>query len=87
MKRLFRKVDNISSQYDKDHPGTVRRDGSYIIEEFLPTGGTDVKVGGEGGGGMEVLPTGWTDVKVGGRKRAGGINGPQAPFGPSGPFI
>ena len=67
MKRLFRKVDNISSQYDKDHPGTVRRDGSYIIEEFLPTGGTDVKVGG--------------------RKRAGGINGPQAPSGPSGPFI
>jgi inositol hexakisphosphate/diphosphoinositol-pentakisphosphate kinase len=25
--------------------GTIRRDGSYIYEEFLPTGGTDVKVG------------------------------------------
>lgn len=24
--------------------GTVRRDGSYIYEEFLATGGTDVKV-------------------------------------------
>jgi hypothetical protein len=22
----------------------VRRDGSYIYEEFMPTGGTDVKV-------------------------------------------
>ena len=44
VKRLFRKVDNKSSQYDQDHPGKVRRDGSYLIEEFLPTGGTDVKV-------------------------------------------
>eukprot|EP00798_Chlamydomonas_sp_ICE-L_P008126 gene8127-1373_t len=44
VKRLFRKVDNKSSQYDSSHPGTVRRDGSYIYEEFLPTGGTDVKV-------------------------------------------
>ncbi|KAG1672844.1 hypothetical protein FOA52_004648 [Chlamydomonas sp. UWO 241] len=44
VKRLFRKVDNKSSQYDELHPGCVRRDGSYIYEEFLTTGGTDVKV-------------------------------------------
>ncbi|KAG1662671.1 hypothetical protein FOA52_014597 [Chlamydomonas sp. UWO 241] len=44
VKRLFRKVDNKSSQYDATHPGTIRRDGTYIIEEFLATGGTDVKV-------------------------------------------
>jgi len=44
VKRLFRKVDNKSADYDPDHPGSVRRDGSFIYEEFLPTGGTDVKV-------------------------------------------
>ena len=44
VKRLFRKVENQSSAYDAGHDGRVRRDGSYIIEEFLPTGGTDVKV-------------------------------------------
>eukprot|EP00884_Botryococcus_braunii_P003822 jgi/Botrbrau1/13440/Bobra.0082s0044.1 len=44
VKRLFRKVENKSADYDPNHPGTVRRDGSYIIEEFLTTGGTDVKV-------------------------------------------
>lgn len=44
VKRLFRKIDNKSSCYDPNHPGTVRRDGSYIYEEFLATGGTDVKV-------------------------------------------
>lgn len=44
VKRLFRKVDNRSADYDPKHPGTVRRDGSYIYEEFLTTGGTDVKV-------------------------------------------
>jgi inositol hexakisphosphate/diphosphoinositol-pentakisphosphate kinase len=45
VKRLFRKVDNRSADYDPSHPGTVRRDGgSYIYEEFLTTGGTDVKV-------------------------------------------
>ena len=38
MKRLFRKVDDKSSQYDPNHDGKVRRDGSYIIEEFLATG-------------------------------------------------
>lgn len=44
VKRLFRKVDDKSADYDSKHPGTVRRDGSYIYEEFLTTGGTDVKV-------------------------------------------
>ncbi|KAF8010844.1 hypothetical protein BT93_J1478 [Corymbia citriodora subsp. variegata] len=43
MKQLFRKVGNRSSEF---HPDVrrVRREGSYIYEEFLPTGGTDVKV-------------------------------------------
>ncbi|KAJ8754851.1 hypothetical protein K2173_015363 [Erythroxylum novogranatense] len=43
MKELFRKVGNRSSEF---HPEVrrVRRDGSYIYEEFMPTGGTDVKV-------------------------------------------
>lgn len=44
IKRLFRKVDDRSSSYEAQHSGRVRRDGSYIIEEFLTTGGTDVKV-------------------------------------------
>ncbi|GAB4823839.1 hypothetical protein N2152v2_010885 [Parachlorella kessleri] len=44
VKKLFRKVDNRSGDYDPTHPGTVRRKGSYIYEEFLATGGTDVKV-------------------------------------------
>lgn len=38
VKRLFRKVDNKSSHYDALHPGTVRRNGSFIYEEFLLTG-------------------------------------------------
>jgi hypothetical protein len=37
-------VNDKSSCYDPHHPGNVRRDGSYIYEEFLATGGTDVKV-------------------------------------------
>ncbi|KAK7381320.1 hypothetical protein VNO78_33929 [Psophocarpus tetragonolobus] len=43
MKELFRKVGNRSSEF---HPEvrSVRREGSYIYEEFMPTGGTDVKV-------------------------------------------
>ncbi|XP_034892284.1 inositol hexakisphosphate and diphosphoinositol-pentakisphosphate kinase VIP2 isoform X2 [Populus alba] len=43
MKELFRKVGNRSSDF---HPDVrrVRREGSYIYEEFMPTGGTDVKV-------------------------------------------
>lgn len=44
VKRLFRKVDDKSADYDSSHPGNVRRDGSYIYEVFLATGGTDVKV-------------------------------------------
>ncbi len=44
MKRLFRKVNDKSSHYDSQHSGAVRRDGNYIYEEFLATGGTDVKV-------------------------------------------
>ncbi|XP_030469938.1 inositol hexakisphosphate and diphosphoinositol-pentakisphosphate kinase VIP2-like isoform X1 [Syzygium oleosum] len=43
MKELFRKIGNRSSEF---HPEVrrVRREGSYIYEEFMPTGGTDVKV-------------------------------------------
>jgi hypothetical protein len=39
----FLKVGNRSSEF---HPELrrVRREGSYIYEEFMPTGGTDVKV-------------------------------------------
>ncbi|KAK9865899.1 hypothetical protein WJX84_000442 [Apatococcus fuscideae] len=44
VKKLYRKVENKSGDYDPKHPGNVRRDGSYIVEEFLTTGGTDVKV-------------------------------------------
>ncbi|CAG9465009.1 unnamed protein product [Pedinophyceae sp. YPF-701] len=44
VKRLFRKVADKSADYDSTHPGTVRRDGSYIYEAFLATSGTDVKV-------------------------------------------
>ncbi|CAH8385688.1 unnamed protein product [Eruca vesicaria subsp. sativa] len=43
MKELFRKIGNRSSEF---HPDVrrVRREGSFIYEEFMPTGGTDVKV-------------------------------------------
>lgn len=37
-------VGNKSAEYDPEHPGTVRRDGSYIYEEFIATSGTDIKV-------------------------------------------
>uniref|UniRef100_A0A5S6Q9R2 Inositol hexakisphosphate and diphosphoinositol-pentakisphosphate kinase n=1 Tax=Trichuris muris TaxID=70415 RepID=A0A5S6Q9R2_TRIMR len=40
--RLFRKVDNRSSVYSPE--SRVRKEGSYIYEEFMPTDGTDVKV-------------------------------------------
>ncbi|DBA02899.1 TPA: hypothetical protein N0F65_005926 [Lagenidium giganteum] len=42
-KRLFRKVGNRSSEFDPQL-NTVRRNGSFIYEEFLSTQGTDVKV-------------------------------------------
>ncbi|GAU99688.1 hypothetical protein RvY_10649 [Ramazzottius varieornatus] len=40
--RLFRKIQNRSSMYSKE--SKVRRTGSFIYEEFMPTDGTDVKV-------------------------------------------
>ena len=42
-KRLFRKVKNKSSEY-YPHEHSIRREGSFIYEEFLKTGGTDIKV-------------------------------------------
>ncbi|OQR86962.1 inositol hexakisphosphate and diphosphoinositol-pentakisphosphate kinase [Achlya hypogyna] len=42
-KRLFRKVGDRSSEFYPD-VNQVRREGSYIYEEFLNTQGTDVKV-------------------------------------------
>jgi inositol-hexakisphosphate/diphosphoinositol-pentakisphosphate 1-kinase len=42
-KRLFRKVNNRSSEFYR-HENEVRKEGSYIYEEFLNTQGTDVKV-------------------------------------------
>jgi len=44
VKLLFRKIANKSAMFDPDHDGKVRRDGSYLYESFLPTGGTDIKV-------------------------------------------
>eukprot|EP00803_Ostreobium_quekettii_P004618 evm.model.scf_439.9 EVM.evm.TU.scf_439.9 scf_439:61654-74618(+) len=44
VKKLYRKINNKSADYEWNHPGTIRRNGSYIYEEFLTTGGTDVKV-------------------------------------------
>jgi inositol-hexakisphosphate/diphosphoinositol-pentakisphosphate 1-kinase len=44
VKTMFRKIGNKSADYLPNHPGTVRRDDSYIYEEFVATGGTDVKV-------------------------------------------
>ncbi|VDK43673.1 unnamed protein product [Anisakis simplex] len=40
--RLFRKINNRSSWYSP--VSTVRRDGSFIYEDFIPADGTDVKV-------------------------------------------
>ncbi|XP_063710465.1 inositol hexakisphosphate and diphosphoinositol-pentakisphosphate kinase 2-like isoform X3 [Symsagittifera roscoffensis] len=40
--RLFRKIGSVSSTYSSD--STVRKQGSYIYEEFKPTDGCDVKV-------------------------------------------
>jgi inositol-hexakisphosphate/diphosphoinositol-pentakisphosphate 1-kinase len=44
VKMMFRKVGNKSADYDPSHPGAIRRDGSYIYEEFIATSGTDIKV-------------------------------------------
>ncbi|KAF0883508.1 VIP2 kinase, partial [Crocuta crocuta] len=41
--RLFRKIGSRSSVYSPE--SNVRKTGSYIYEEFMPTDGTDVKVG------------------------------------------
>jgi hypothetical protein len=57
VKRLFRKVENKSADYDPTHPGTVRRIGSFIYETFLTTGGTDVKVRGSTRPVLVDLPT------------------------------
>jgi inositol-hexakisphosphate/diphosphoinositol-pentakisphosphate 1-kinase len=42
-KRLFRKIDDRSSEF-YPQVNEVRRIGSYIYEEFVLTHGTDVKV-------------------------------------------
>jgi inositol hexakisphosphate/diphosphoinositol-pentakisphosphate kinase len=42
-KKLFRKIGNRSSEFYPDI-NEVRRDGSYIYEEFVETQGTDVKM-------------------------------------------
>src|SRR3546814_8347699 len=42
-KRLFRKVGDRSSDFFPEI-NEIRRDGSYIYEEFIETQGTDVKV-------------------------------------------
>eukprot|EP00105_Crassostrea_gigas_P040545 XP_019924693.1 PREDICTED: inositol hexakisphosphate and diphosphoinositol-pentakisphosphate kinase 2 [Crassostrea gigas] len=40
--KLFRKIGSRSSVYS--HTGRLRKSGSYIYEDFMPTDGTDVKV-------------------------------------------
>ncbi|XP_053741546.1 inositol hexakisphosphate and diphosphoinositol-pentakisphosphate kinase 1 isoform X1 [Synchiropus splendidus] len=40
--RLFRKIGSRSSVYSAE--SSVRKTGSYVYEEFMPTDGTDVKV-------------------------------------------
>jgi len=40
--RLFRKIGSRSSFYSSE--STIRKTGSYIYEDFMPTDGTDVKV-------------------------------------------
>lgn len=42
-KRLFRKTKDRSSEFYPD-VNEIRREGSYIYEEFLNTQGTDIKV-------------------------------------------
>ena len=43
VKKLFRKIDNKSSEFFPS-ASRVRRDGSFIYEEFMSTDGKDVKV-------------------------------------------
>jgi len=43
MKSLFRKVGDKSATFDP-HVQQVRRDGAYMYEPFMKTGGTDIKV-------------------------------------------
>ena len=42
-KKLFRKIGNRSSEFYPD-VNEIRRDGSYIYEEFVETQGTDIKM-------------------------------------------
>lgn len=42
-KKLFRKVKDQASEFDPAQ-NTIRRDGVYLYEPFLPTQGTDIKV-------------------------------------------
>lgn len=42
-KRLFRKIEDKSAEF-YPHINEIRREGSYIYEEFVTTQGTDVKV-------------------------------------------
>ena len=42
-KRLFRKIEDRSSEFYQ-HVNEIRREGSFIYEEFIITQGTDVKV-------------------------------------------
>jgi len=42
-KKLFRKEKDCASAFDADQM-TIRRDGIYVYEPFLPTQGTDIKV-------------------------------------------
>jgi len=43
---LFRKTNDYSGQFVPHQNGesTIRKDGSYIYEEFLPTDGFDIKI-------------------------------------------
>ena len=43
---LFRKTNNQSSQFIHEDSGssTIRTNGSFIYEEFLPTDGFDIKI-------------------------------------------
>lgn len=42
-KTLFRKINDCSSLYDNNQ-NSIRTDGNYIYEEFLPTNAFDIKV-------------------------------------------